>query len=127
MAVEANCGPVDIHRGLALPEQITLQALILLKAPGPDGMHFAPTDIISDTDSEPVSITFKLDAYRLMSEAPVTFPLKTGSWISAYLLLIDEDGNPFAQGAVLTPDGLPVCGSLEAAKNRLQIQAHRRS
>jgi hypothetical protein len=126
MPFEANLGPVDIHRGNPLPEQITLQALILLRAPGPDGVHFKPTDIISETDVDPVSITFKLDAYRLMSEEAVTIPLKTGSWPSAFLLLIDEDGNPFAQGAVRTPDGLPVCGSLDAPKNRLQIQRHRR-
>ena len=125
MAIEANCGPVDIHRGRPLPEHITLQALILLRAPGPDGVHFKPTDVISESD-HPVAITFKLEAYRLMSEVAVTIPLKTGSWPSAFLLLIDEDGNPFAQGAVRTPDGLPVCGSLYAAKNRLQIQDHRR-
>ncbi|WP_426042744.1 hypothetical protein [Brevundimonas sp. TWP2-3-4b1] len=127
MAIEASCGPVDIHRGLPLPEQITLQALVLLRAPGPDGVHFKPTDIISESESAPVSITFRLDAYRLMSEEAVTIPLKPGSWPSAYFLLIDEDGNPFAQGAVRTPDGLPVCGSLDAAKNRLQIMHHRRS
>lgn len=125
MAIEASCGPVDIHRGFPLPEQITLQALILLRAPGPDGVHYKPTDIISESDSQPVSITFKLDTYRLMSEEAVTISLKTGSWASAYLLLLDEDGHPFAQGAIRTPDGLPVCGSVDAAKNRLQIQRHR--
>lgn len=127
MAIEASCGPVDIYRGIPLPEQITLKALILLRAPGPDGVLFNATDIISETDSDPVLITFKLDAYRLMSEQAVTIPLKTGSWASAFLVLVDEDGNPFAQGAVRTPDGLPVCGSLDAAKNRLQIMHHRRS
>lgn len=127
MAFEANCGPVDIHRGYPLPEQITLQALVLLRAPGPDGVNFRATDVISESESVPVSITFKLDAYRLMSEEAVTIPLKTGSWPSAFLLLIDEDGSPFAQGAVRTPGGLPVCGSLDAAKNRLEIQTHRRA
>ena len=125
MAIEADCGPVDIYRGHPLPEQITLQPVVLLRAPGPDGVHYKSTDVISDV-SQPISITFKLDAYRLMSEEAVTIPLKTGSWPSAFLLLIDEDGNPFAQGAVRTPDRLPVCGSLNAAKNRLQIQRHRR-
>ena len=56
-------------------------------------MHYKATDVISDSESIPVSITFKLDAYRLMSEEAVTIRLKTGSWPSAFLLLIDEDGN----------------------------------
>ncbi len=123
MAFEANCGPVDRLRGATLPEQVSLRALVLLRSPGPDGVHYKETDIIS---SEATEVAFAVDNYRLMSVEEVSIPLKTGSWPSAFLLLVDDEGEPFASGGVRTPDGQPVGGSLDASKNRILIQYNRR-
>lgn len=122
MAFEAICGVVDRLRGTTPPEQLNLRAIVLLRSPGPDGVQYKETDIISDGD---VPVTFAVDSYRLMSISEVSIPLKTGTWPAAHLLLLDQEGEPFAAGGVRTPDGLPVGGSLDAAKNRIQISSRR--
>ncbi len=122
--IHSVCGPVDVYRSDPLPDEITLNALVLVRNPGPDGLHFKASDVISD--GAPISVTFKRDSHRLASVDAVSIPLKTGSWRTAVLLLVDDNGDPFAQGAVRTPDGLPVSGSLDAPKNRLKIEHHPR-
>lgn len=121
---EAVVGPVDRLRGLALPDQLTLHALVLMKTPGPDGTDFRDTDIISDGATP---IDFVLDCYRLLSLSATSLPLKTGSWPNAYLVLMDSDGEPFAFGAIRSADGAPAGGSLEAGKNKISIRNHQRA
>lgn len=89
---------------------------------GPDGATFRPTDIIAD-ELRPVA--FKADNSRLMNVDKTAIALKPGSWPNAFLLLLDEDGEAFIR-RVRTPDGLPVSGSLDAAKCKIPVQYNRR-
>ena len=119
---EAVVGPVDRLRGMPLPDHLNLNAIILERPPGPDGAHFDQADVISKGI---VRIEFKIENHRLLSVAEVTIPLRSGNWPSAFMVLFDQD-DPFAVGAVLTSGGAVISGCLEASKNRISIAHIRR-
>ncbi len=121
---ESVVGPVDRLRGETLPDQLHLNAIVLLKPPGPDGVNYQASDIISDGFTP---ISFSVDNSRHMSLSSVSITLKTGSWPRAFMLLLDEEGKPYGFGAIRSADGAPVCGSLEAGKNRIMVRNHPRA
>ncbi|WP_425989156.1 hypothetical protein [Brevundimonas sp. TWP2-3-2] len=123
-AFEAVVGPVDRLRGKTLPDQLHLNAIVLLKPPGADGIDYQEADVISDGVT-PVSFT--VDNSRLMSLSPVSITMKTGSWARAFMVLLDEAGEPYAFGALRSADGAPVCGILEAGKNKITVRNHPRA
>ncbi|RYY22562.1 MAG: hypothetical protein EOP62_22910 [Sphingomonadales bacterium] len=120
---EAVVGLVDRLRGLPLPEQPRLRTLITAKPPGPDGIGYSEPDIVSEGSRW---VDFRMERGSLTSIEPISLSLKEGVWGEAYLILLDGD-EPVAFGAVLTPDGVPVTGYLEAATAKIAITLHRRS
>ena len=123
-AVEAVAGPVDRHRGETLPDQLHLNAIVLSKPPGADGIDYKEADVISDGVTP---VTFMVDNGRHLSLSAVSIALKTGRWARGFLVLLDEDGEPYAFGALRSADGAPVCGILDASKNKITVRNHPRA
>lgn len=122
-AFEAVVRPVDVRMDSMAPQTINLTALVLDRPPGPDGILYDQSNVISRW---PVSLRFIADDYRLLSAEQATIILREGVWPKAYLLLIDDAGRPYAQGGVRTEDGLPAEGKLESARNRVTVSHDRR-
>ena len=122
-AFEAVVRPVDVLQDAVAPQTIHLTAIVLDRPPGPDGILYDQSNIIS---RRPVSLRFTADDHRVMSDESAYILLKDGAWPKSFLLLLDEAGAPYAQGGIRTADGKATAETLEVARNRIVIRYDRR-
>lgn len=87
----------DMFAGFPLPKDIILNAIVISKRPTADGRGFELADIVSEM---PTPVRFVQARRVLRNVDRVHLVLRKEVWSPLYLMLLHEDGAPFAKGSM---------------------------
>lgn len=119
---DADVRFVDRLNGDNAPSSMTLFAIVLNKPPGFDGVDYVASNVVSN-DSVGVFLT-RLDG-RTRNRNEISIELAQGSWDRLYLVLLDEEKEVIASGAINMKGGAAPSGTIIAHVDDITLHERR--